>query len=86
MQRIIPIAFRDLIPESIWKVLTELSFFFFFFKNITSKKLLVSKVRAMEKSIPIILCSLESIFPPSLFDPIEHLSIRLPYEAKMGGP
>jgi len=29
---------------------------------------------------------LEKIFPPSFFYSMEHLSIHLPYEAKLGGP
>ncbi|KAI9117501.1 hypothetical protein K1719_011667 [Acacia pycnantha] len=35
--------------------------------------------------MPITLCKLEMAFPPSLFDSMEHLSVHLAYEAKVGG-
>ncbi|WVZ21047.1 hypothetical protein V8G54_008369 [Vigna mungo] len=44
----------------------------------------------MECLLPIAFSSLpahmERIFPPSFFDSMEHLSIHLPYEARLGGP
>lgn len=40
----------------------------------------------MEEKIPVILCNLEKIFPPSFFDVMEHLPIHLPTEADLGGP
>ena len=39
----------------------------------------------LEKEIPIILCRLERIFPPSFFDSMEHLPIHLAYEAMIAG-
>jgi len=40
----------------------------------------------MDENIYVLLCKLEQIFPPSLFDSMEHLPIHLPYESKVGGP
>jgi len=31
------------------------------------------------------ICKLEMIFPPSFFDPMEHLPIQLMYKAKVRG-
>jgi hypothetical protein len=44
------------------------------------------KLRNLEENIPIIMCKLEQIFPPSFFDSMEHLPIHLAYEARVGGP
>ena len=33
MQRLLPVAFRELLPQNVWKALTELSMFF---KDLTS--------------------------------------------------
>lgn len=82
MQRLIPIAFKAL-PKPIWNTLTEFSQFF---REISSPLLNEDILREMEKNIPVILCKLEKIFPPSFFDSMEHLPIHLPYEAKVGGP
>jgi len=45
-----------------------------------------SDLARLEENIPIILCKLERIFPPSFFDSMEHLPIHLPHEARLGGP
>ncbi|XP_031131722.1 uncharacterized protein LOC116033108 [Ipomoea triloba] len=83
MQRLIPIAFRELLPLNVWKFLTELSLFF---KNLTSTTIRVEEMTKLENDIPLILCKLERIFPPSFFDSMEHLPIHLAYEARIAGP
>jgi hypothetical protein len=40
----------------------------------------------LEKEIPVLLCKMEKKFPPEFFNPMQHLLIHLPYEAKVGGP
>ncbi|XP_050211492.2 uncharacterized protein LOC126661677 [Mercurialis annua] len=83
MQRLIPIAFRELLPANVWQVLTELSLFF---KSLTSTVIRREDIIRLEQEIPIILCKLERIFPPSFFDSMEHLPIHLPHEARIAGP
>ena len=34
-------------------------------------------MKRLKEDIPIVLCKLERIFPPSLFDSMEHLPIHL---------
>ena len=83
MQRLIPIAFRQLLLFSIWEALTELSLCF---KMLTSLHLKVRDLAKVEEDIPVIICKLEKIFPPSFFDRMEHLPIHLPYGARIAGP
>jgi hypothetical protein len=40
----------------------------------------------LEKEASVLLCKLEKIFPPGFFNPMQHLIIHLPYEAKVGDP
>lgn len=82
MQRLLPLAFKAL-PKPIWSTLTEFSQFF---REITSSLLREDKLCMLEENIPIIMCKLEQIFPPSFFDSMEHLPIHLAYEARVGGP
>ena len=42
-------------------------------------------VADMERMAPVLLCKLEKIFPPGFFNPMQHLIMHLPYEARMGG-
>ncbi|XP_050222731.1 uncharacterized protein LOC126672823 [Mercurialis annua] len=83
MQRLLPIALRELLPKNVWEPLTELSIFF---RELTSTSLSQEDLNRMETEIPKILCKLERIFPPSFFDSMEHLPVHLPYEAMMAGP
>jgi hypothetical protein len=40
----------------------------------------------LEQQIPVFVCKLEKRFPPGFFNPMQHLLVHLPYEAKVGGP
>jgi hypothetical protein len=40
----------------------------------------------LEKEAPMLLCKLEKICPHGFFNPMQHLFIHLPYEAKVGDP
>jgi hypothetical protein len=46
---------------------------------------MVEMMQKLEKEIPVILCKMEKFFPPRVFNPMQHLLIHLPYEAKVGG-
>ncbi|XP_065857931.1 uncharacterized protein [Euphorbia lathyris] len=83
MQRLLPIALREMLLKNVWEAITELSCFF---KNLTAHVIKVDDMAHLEGEIPIILCKLEMIFPPGFFDSMEHLPIHLPYEAKVAGP
>ncbi|GLT95222.1 hypothetical protein SLE2022_129160 [Rubroshorea leprosula] len=83
MQRLIPVAFRGLLPSAIWGPLTDISNFF---RSLCSPVIKVTEMQKWEAKIVEIICKLEIIFPPALFDSMEHLAIHLPYEARVGGP
>ncbi|KAL0420333.1 UNVERIFIED_CONTAM: hypothetical protein Slati_3056200 [Sesamum latifolium] len=83
MQKLIPIAFREMLPKSVWSTLTEVSLLF---QIICSTTLDVNKVQELEDSVATILCNLEKILPPSFFDSMEHLIVHMLYEARVGGP
>jgi hypothetical protein len=40
----------------------------------------------LEEEISVLICKLEEIFPSGWFNPIQHLLVHVPYEAKLGGP
>ncbi|XP_047342609.1 uncharacterized protein LOC124946061 [Impatiens glandulifera] len=82
-ERLVPIAFKKLLPKFVWGTLTDVSNFM---HDLSSTTLNISKMQTLELEIPVILCNLEKIFPLSFFDSMEHLLVHLPYEAKIGGP
>jgi hypothetical protein len=42
-------------------------------------------LQKLEKEILVLLCKMEKIFPPGFLNPMQHLLIHLPHEAKFGG-
>jgi hypothetical protein len=47
---------------------------------------MVEIMKKLEKEISMLLCKMEKFFPLGFFNPMQHLFIHLPYEAKVGGP
>ena len=72
MQRLMSVAFRELLPSKVWEAITELSLFF---KNLTSFEITMADMEKLEGEISVIICKLEGIF-----------SVHLAHEAKLAGP
>jgi hypothetical protein len=62
--------------------LSELSYFY---RQLCAKEIKKEMMEKLEKETPMLLCKLEKIFQLRLFNPMQHLLIHLPYEAKVGG-
>jgi hypothetical protein len=82
IERLLPVMIRGYVPENIWQVMAELSFFF---RQLCAKEIDPVVISAMEREAPVLLYKLEKIFPPAFFNPMQHLILHLPYEARMGG-
>ena len=78
LQRIFPACLRGLVSSDIYLAVADLGKNF---KELCSKSLQVVVLDRLKKEIPIILCRLENIFPPSFFDVMLHLAVHLPDEA-----
>src|SRR4051812_13415048 len=83
LERVMPMMLRGYIPEEEWLVLVELSYFF---RVLCAKELSDGLLEDMEDMVPELLCNLEKIFPPGFFNPLQHLILNLPTEARLGGP
>nr|GEY62928.1 hypothetical protein [Tanacetum cinerariifolium] len=71
------------LPDKISKPIIELCFLF---KQICSATLMKNDMLKAQIKVVDILCDLELIYPPALFDIMIHLVIHLPLEALEGGP
>jgi hypothetical protein len=83
MERLMPVIFWGYFDNAVWTVLLELSYFY---RQLCAKEITVEMMQKLEKEILVLLCKMEKIFPPGFFNPMQHLLIHLPYEAKVGGP
>lgn len=81
MQQLLPMALHGSLPKKIVKHLIELSAFC---RGICSKTLTEEDLARHEAEIPIILCKLEQIFPPSFFTIMVHVVIHLVCECRFG--
>jgi hypothetical protein len=82
MERVMTIMFRGYHDDVVWKVLTELSYFY---RHLCANEIAIEMMEKLEE-VPVLLCKMENIFSPGFFNPMQHLLIHLPYEAKVGGP
>jgi hypothetical protein len=83
MERLIPMMFHGYLDDNVWTTLAELSHFY---KQLCAKEIKKDIMEKLEEEIPVLLCKLEKIFPTGWFNPMQHLLVHLPYEAKIGGP
>jgi hypothetical protein len=74
---------RGYLPEPVWRVLAELSFFF---SQLCAKELSRDVCLKLDKAAPLLLYKLEMIFPPSFFLSMQHLILHLPREARLERP
>jgi hypothetical protein len=82
IERLLPVMVRGYLPDHVWQVLAELSYFYCIF---CAKELSKKLVKKLEEVTPVLLCKLEKIYPPGFFNPMQHIILHLPYEARMGG-
>ncbi|WVZ50754.1 hypothetical protein U9M48_001979 [Paspalum notatum var. saurae] len=83
LQEYYPLAVRGIMRKDIYEAIAELGNFF---QQLCAKTIKVDVMHRMKEQIPIILCKLEKIFPPSFFDVMLHLTVHLPDEAILRGP
>jgi hypothetical protein len=68
--------------DDVWKALAKLSHFY---RQLCAKEIKKVMLEKLDKEISVLIRKLEKIFPPGWFNPIQHLLVHLPYEAKVGG-
>jgi len=83
MERLLPIALRELLPTNVCKAITEISQFF---RDLCSSQIHIDDMVCLEKNVPKIIYKLEKHFPPTFFNVMDHLPVHLPYEARVSGP
>ncbi|EOY21328.1 Transposase tnp2 [Theobroma cacao] len=72
-----------MVPHLIWDAITGI---YHFFRDLCTIEILVDHMKVLEGKICETICKLKKSFALGFFDFMEHLSIHLPYEAKVDGP
>jgi hypothetical protein len=62
---------------------TELNYFY---RQICAKQVSKAMMQRLEKEITVLVCKIETVFPPGWFNAMQHLLVHLPWEARVGGP
>jgi sulfur relay (sulfurtransferase) DsrC/TusE family protein len=82
MERLVCVIFRGYLNDDVWKALAKLRHFY---RQFCAKEIKKEMMKKLEKEILVLICKLEKIFPPGWFNPIQHLLVHLPCEARLGG-
>jgi hypothetical protein len=82
MERLLPVIFHGYLDDDVWTMLAELSHFY---RQPCYKEIKKEMMEKLDEEIPALICKLEKIFSSGWFNPIQHLLLHLPYEAKLGG-
>jgi hypothetical protein len=82
-ERLLHVMLRGYREDDIWEALAELSYFY---GKLCAKEIKKDMMEKLETEIPVLICKLEKIFPAGWFNPMQHLLVRIPYEAKVSGP
>jgi hypothetical protein len=82
VERLLPVMLCGYSNVSTYKALVELSYFY---RKLCAKEIKKEVMEKLKSEIHVLVCELEKIFPIGFFNPMQHLLVHLPYEAKVGG-
>jgi hypothetical protein len=77
IERLMPVMFCGYFNADLWKIFTELSYFY---RQICAKKVSKAMMQKLEKEIMVLVCKMEKIFPPRWFNAMQHLLVHLPWK------
>jgi hypothetical protein len=83
IERLMPVMFRGYFKADLWKMFTELSYFY---RQICAKQVSKAMMQRLENEIAVLVCKMETLFSPGWFNAMQHLLVHLPWEAMVGGP
>jgi hypothetical protein len=78
-----PVMFRGYFKANLWKMFAELSYIY---RHICAKQISKVMMQRLENEIAVLVCKMETVFPPGWFNVMQHLLVQLPWEARVGGP
>jgi hypothetical protein len=78
-----PVMFYGYFNVDLWKIFTELSYFY---SQICAKQVSKAMMKKLEKEIVALVCKMKKIFPPRWFNVMQHLLVHLLWKVRVGGP
>jgi hypothetical protein len=77
------VMFDGYFKADLWKMFAELSYFY---RQICAKQVSKVMTQRLEKKITVLVCKMETVFPPRWFNAMQYLLVHVPWEARVGGP
>jgi hypothetical protein len=75
IERLMSVMFRGYFDADLWKIFTELSYFYM---QICAKQVSKVMMQKLEKETMILVCKMETIFPPGCLNAMEYFLVHLP--------
>jgi hypothetical protein len=82
IERLMPVMFCGYFKPDLWKMFAELSYFY---RQICAKEVSNAMMQRLEKEIVVLVCKMETVFPPGWFNVMQHLLLHLSWEASIRG-
>jgi hypothetical protein len=67
-----PVMFCGYFKPNLWNMFAELSHFY---RQICAKQVSEVMMQRLEKEIAVLLCKMETVFPPRWFSAMQHLLV-----------
>jgi hypothetical protein len=68
------VKFHGYFKPDLWKMFAELSYFY---RHICAKQVSKAMMQRLEE-IAVLVCKIETVFPPRWFNAMQHLLVHLP--------
>jgi hypothetical protein len=83
IERLMPVMFHCYFKPNLWKIFAKLNYFY---RQICAKQVSNVMMQRLKNEIEVLVCKMETIFPPGLFNVMQYLLVHLPWEGRIGGP
>jgi hypothetical protein len=78
-----PVMFHCYFKPNLWKIFAKLNYFY---RQICAKQVSNVMMQRLKNEIEVLVCKMETIFPPGWFNVMQYLLVHLPWEGRIGGP
>jgi hypothetical protein len=83
IERFMSVMFRVYFKANLWKMFAKYSYIY---RQICAKQVSNTMMQRLEKEIAVLVCKMETVFPPGWFNAMQYLLVYLPSKAMVGGP
>jgi hypothetical protein len=82
IERLMSVMFCGYFKLDLWKMFAEL---IYFYRQICAKEVSKAMIQRLKKEIAVLVCKIETVFPPRWFNAMQYLLVHLSWEERVEG-